>query len=93
MESWTITSSNWLEEVIVWDFASGQALSKPELSNQLLSNQSFKHNPMHKLALNLATGPSFEPRFPMLIVNGSSVGYEGNCRENRYRILDSYFWS
>ena len=45
---------------------------------------------MHKLALNLTTGPSFEPRFPMLIVNGSSVGYEGNCRENRWTVTSDH---
>ena len=82
---------NWLYEVIIWNFVSGQSLSKPSWliilqKYQSLWSLSFKHNLAHMPSLDLIPTLSGKPRFRMFIINGYY------CTESkRFYSLDSLF--
>ena len=67
---------NWLYKMVVWNFVSGQSLSKPSwLSNitkiPVAFKPDFKSNLLHMRSLYLTLTLSFEPRFFMFIINGN----------------------
>ena len=64
-----VASSNWLEEVIVWNFVFGQFLPIILQKFQSLSNQSYKYNSVHMPSLDLTPQLSFELKCHMFIIN------------------------
>ena len=64
-----VAFSDWLEEVIVWNFLFGQFLPIILQKFQSLSNQSYKHISVHMPSLNLTLQLSFELKCHMFIIN------------------------
>ena len=67
---------NWLYKMVVWNFVSGQSLSKPSWRSNMTKipvafKPDFKYNLLHMRSLYLTLTLSFEPRFFMFIINGN----------------------